>query len=315
LEERPFATDALGIGMAESEAIERLADLLQRGLIRDVSGIFNYRALGYHGTLVALRIDIERIESAAAVISGHPGVSHNYRRDHAYSLWFTLVVPCDEDVEKRANELAARAGAGGVLVLPAERMYKVRTFFPATGSERPGSPAGSPHKSSTFPERGAPCAKPCFDEVERATIRALQEAMPLVPTPFDVLAEGVGLSTAELLDCARDLTRRHVLRRYAAVVRHAALGYSTNVMVALDVDKSNVDRAGAALAARRDVSHCVRRRPGADWPYTLYAMFHRRDAEGGDLSFDEIGETLGARGWVALPTVREFKKERVRFPI
>ena len=54
------------------------------------------------GANAALTIDAEgddpaawTLENAARAINAHPGVSHNYLRDHAFNLWFTIAVPPD----------------------------------------------------------------------------------------------------------------------------------------------------------------------------------------------------------------------------
>ena len=71
----------------------RVARVKELGVLRQLSAIFDTRALGYGSALVAAKIDPDRVDEAAAVISAHPGVSHNYKRNHAYNLWYTIAVP------------------------------------------------------------------------------------------------------------------------------------------------------------------------------------------------------------------------------
>ncbi len=42
--------------------------------------------------LVAAKVDAEYPHRAAQVINSHPGVTHNYLRNHDFNLWFTLAV-------------------------------------------------------------------------------------------------------------------------------------------------------------------------------------------------------------------------------
>src|SRR5690606_19845019 len=90
---RPFA--ALGERLGESEAavMARYQRLKDDRIIRQVSAIFDTRKLGYHSSLVASAVDERRVDEAAEVINAHPGVSHNYRRDHEFNLWWTVAVP------------------------------------------------------------------------------------------------------------------------------------------------------------------------------------------------------------------------------
>ena len=70
-----------------------MRDLKKSGIIRQVSAIFDTRALGYTSSLVSMHIPDDHLEEAAKVINSHPGVSHNYKRNHYFNLWFTLAVP------------------------------------------------------------------------------------------------------------------------------------------------------------------------------------------------------------------------------
>ena len=132
--ERPF--DELGrrAGIEEAEAVRRVRELKDAGLIRWIGAIFDSAALGYRGALVALELPAGRIEAAAQIVSAHPGVTHNYQRDHVFSLWFTLTTPPGTDPQRHAAALASEAGAERYLFLPAVRLFKIGVRF-AMGDE------------------------------------------------------------------------------------------------------------------------------------------------------------------------------------
>ena len=92
LERRPFLAVAEQVGISEDEVLARMQVLKDAQIIRQVSAIFDTRALGYESTLVAASYPEDRLFDAAAIINGHPGVSHNYRRTHNFNMWFTLAV-------------------------------------------------------------------------------------------------------------------------------------------------------------------------------------------------------------------------------
>jgi hypothetical protein len=56
-------------------------------------------------------------------------VTHNYRRDHEYNIWFTLIAPTEEDLRRTIKEIAAETEVGEILSLPAERIFKIRVDF------------------------------------------------------------------------------------------------------------------------------------------------------------------------------------------
>ena len=45
--------------------------------------------------LVAAKVDPENPWRAATVINEHPGVSHNYLRNHEFNIWFTIATEPD----------------------------------------------------------------------------------------------------------------------------------------------------------------------------------------------------------------------------
>ena len=95
LTQRPFARVAELAGIGEGEVMERVQRLLDGRIIREITPIFDTRALGYSSMLVAAKVDHEYPHRPATIINSHPGVSHNYLRDHEFNLWFTIATPPD----------------------------------------------------------------------------------------------------------------------------------------------------------------------------------------------------------------------------
>src|SRR5947209_6322555 len=111
LEPRPFAVLGERIGITEAAVRERIARVKELGVLRQLSAIFDTRALGYGSALVAAKVDSDRVDDAAATISAHPGVSHNYKRNHAYNLWYTIAVPPGDSLERHVDALHQESGA------------------------------------------------------------------------------------------------------------------------------------------------------------------------------------------------------------
>src|SRR5438876_449429 len=123
--ERPFAMVADQLGLSEGDVLARTQALRNAGVLRHLSPIFDVFRLGYKSALIAAAVDPARVEEAAAVISAHPGVSHNYAREHRFNLWFVMAIPREHDFEGTANQLAADAGATRCIILPAIRLFKI----------------------------------------------------------------------------------------------------------------------------------------------------------------------------------------------
>src|SRR3954453_16666099 len=95
----PFADLAVRLGHTEDEVLGALRSAKDAGVLRQLSAIFDTRALGYSSALIAARLDPDRVDDAPAVLSEHPRVSHNYKRHHAYNLWYPLAVPPGDDFD------------------------------------------------------------------------------------------------------------------------------------------------------------------------------------------------------------------------
>jgi DNA-binding Lrp family transcriptional regulator len=129
---RPFAAIALRLGIPEQDLLDRLKRLHDEGIIRGISPILESRHMGLSAaTLIALHIPEERVHEIAAIISSCPDVSHNFRRDHYYSLWFTLSGKNEDDIRRVLTEILQRTGIPDkdVLNLPTVRKLKVDVRF------------------------------------------------------------------------------------------------------------------------------------------------------------------------------------------
>lgn len=126
---RPFARLAEELGSEEAVVLARLQALKQEGYLRRIGTFFDSNKLGYQGTLVALRVEPEKVPAVADVINGYPGATHNYEREGRYNLWFTLLTP-DEQQEKRIlSQVRTLPGVKDVLNLKAHKKYKINVQF------------------------------------------------------------------------------------------------------------------------------------------------------------------------------------------
>jgi len=152
-----------------------------------------------------------------------------------------------------------------------------------------------------------------MNEREIKVVKALQEDLPLCERPFAELAARIGMTEDELLNVARDLRERGVIRRFGAAVRHRRLGYRANGMSVWNVPVERRDEVGRALASREQVSHCYLRPAFPGFPYSLYAMIHGRDREAVENLAAEISARVGIADYLILFSREELKKTSMRF--
>ncbi|MDH3659148.1 MAG: AsnC family transcriptional regulator [Alphaproteobacteria bacterium] len=154
-----------------------------------------------------------------------------------------------------------------------------------------------------------------LDAVDRALIKATQAGLPLVPRPFELIAERVGLDEQAVMDRLERMQVAGAIRRIAAVPNHYALGYRANGMSVWDVDDQAVDRLGRKVGALAFVSHCYRRpRRLPDWRYNLFAMVHGQSRDEVEDQVGEIASLLGeaAQSHEVLYSTKILKKTGLR---
>jgi len=296
-------------GFTERDAIERVADLLRKRIIRQVTPIFDTRALGYSSMLVAAKVDPEYPHRAAQVINAHPGVSHNYLRNHDFNLWFTIATEPDSTLGLQGTlELLAReAGAQSVRQLPTLKLFKIRMDLEMEGDTQALSSSAAEVKEPVELERQP------YDETDIAVIRALQGDMPTVEEPYAPAAAQLGMTQQRLLDHLAGMQERGLLRRVAAILYHRRAGFSANGMGVWKVPEERILEVGKRMAAVRGISHCYQRPTYEDWPYSVFTMAHGRSKEECDAVLDTIAEQTGIDERATLYSSTEFKKIRLLY--
>lgn len=306
LVETPFAEIGARLGLSEQEVIGQIAGLKEGAIIRELNAIFDTRRLGYKSSLVAVRAPEDRVDAVADVISEHPGVSHNYKRDHYFNIWFTLAVPPEKELETELDNLATRAGAEKYRLLPTKHLFKIGVKLDMTKDEE----KLEPEQRATRKSR--PKAGP-LTEADRAFVRELQEDVPLDSRPFDGMAQRLGMTVPELLAKIQWFQDAGLMRRFAAVLRHQNAGFTSNGMVCWKVPEDQIKSVGEIAASFPQVSHCYQRPTYPDWPYSLFSMVHSRTDDKCRKIAERISEKTGITEYEILFSTKEYKKERVRY--
>jgi siroheme decarboxylase len=311
LTERPYAALAERLGVDEPALRDRVARLKEAGVLRQLSAIFDTRALGYNSALVAAKIEPDRVDEAARVISEHPGVSHNYKRNHAYNLWYTVAVPPGQSLDEHVEVLHEQSGALVTRKLPTLKLYKIGVKLDMTGAT--AADAKSEVLEHERPERRPDMAAPDLSELEIATIRVVQEDLPLVERPFAAEGELLGCGENDVLDMLRSFKERKLMRRFAAVMNHRNAGFKANAMGVWAVPEERLEVLGPQMAGFAAVSHCYRRPTYEDWPYSVFTMVHGRSARDCEATIAAIRTDTGIDEYALLWSVKEYKKVRVRY--
>jgi DNA-binding Lrp family transcriptional regulator len=308
LTRRPFEHVAGLAGLTEAEVMERVRRLLEKRIIREITPIFDTRALGYQSMLVAAKVDSEHPHRAAKIINSHPGVTHNYLRNHDFNLWFTIAVePTTKlGLDGTLDVLAAETGAQSIRQLPTLKLFKIRMDL----EMEQGTDALAAAGEAAEPRELDPIE---LSDDDIATIRATQGPMPVISEPYAPAAERLGVGQDEVLARLDSLRERHGLRRVAAILYHRRAGFSANGMGVWKVPEPQILETGKRMAAFRGISHCYQRPTYPDWPYSVFTMAHGRSKEECDAVLDAIAEDTGISERATLYSSTEFKKVRMLY--
>ena len=309
IEPRPYVTVASSLGVDEERVLARVRELIDDRIIRQVTPIFDTRALGYGSMLVAARVDPEHPWRAAKIVNSHPGVSHNYLRNHDFNMWFTIAVEEDSalGLDGTLDVLQELTGATSIRQLPTLKLFKIRMDLEMEGDTDRLASAG-------VAVEPAELDKQPFDERDRAVIRATQGDLPVVPEPYAAAAQELGMSVEALVEHLLGMVDRGLLRRVAAILFHRRAGFSANGMGVWRVPDEQVLELGPRMAAFRGISHCYQRPTYADWPYQIFTMAHGRSKEECDAILDAIAAAVPeVSDRATLYSSTEFKKIRLLY--
>jgi len=305
---RPYAAVAELAGVPEEEVLTRTKRLLDERIIREVTPIFDTRVLGYSSMLVAAKVDAENPWRAAKIINSHPGVSHNYLRDHDFNLWFTIATEPGSrlGLDGTLELLQRLTGAESVRQLPTLRLFKIRMDLEMEKGTETLAAVAEPvdHREPEAIE---------LSELDLEVIRATQGPMEAVTEPFAPAAERLAITQEALLEQLESMRERRALRRVAAILFHRRAGFSANGMGVWRVPEERILELGPRMASFRGVSHCYQRPTYADWPYSVFTMAHGRSKEECDAILDSIAADTGIEERRTLYSSTEFKKCRLRY--
>ncbi len=301
---RPFAVIADELDSDEETIIKLLSKEKENKIIRQISPIFDTKRLGYSSSLVSFKVNRENIDNAIDVINAHPGVSHNYEREHSFNIWFTLAVPPNSKLglEKTIEILAEEANAVEYIILPTLKVFKIAVKLNTTGKD-------------AKKER---VEKPKLKDIELTpfhykVIALAQKDIPIISEPFKDIVNELNISYNEFFFILEELKDAGVMRRFAGILNHRRAGFNANAMVAWDIDEKKSDEIGKQASQFSAVSHCYLRPKYSNWPYNLFTMVHGKTTQETNSIIKDMALEIEHFSRRPLYSTREFKKVRIEY--
>ena len=259
---RPFEVIGETLEIPEHDVIRRLDAMHSAGMISRVGATIRPNTAGA-STLAALAIPEARIEDVAAIVGAEPGVNHAYLREDDWNFWFVATAPTQQALADSLKRISSRTGLD-VLDLPLLRPFNIDLGFRLSGPRQMLRAGDAPDPS-------------VVRDGDRPLLQAMVEGLPLGKRPFAALAMKLARTEEEVLARLAVLLAAGIITRIGVIVRHRAIGWSSNAMVVWELPEERIEAAGLSLAALPGVTLCYQRRtvPGV-WPFALFCMIHAR---------------------------------------
>jgi len=302
---KPFEAIASELGITEDEVLAILQEQKADGIIRQTSAIFDTKRLGYKSSLVAFKIAEDKIDKAVQIINSHPGISHNYERNHAFNIWFTMGVSPESKLglDKTIEILAELTEADDYIMLPTLKLFKINVKLNTTGKD----------------EKKEKVKKVVHSEIEmtplhNAIVRKAQYDIEMISEPFKALIDELDISYDRFFEVLKELQGAGIMRRFASILNHRKAGFNANAMVVWDVAEGEEgEKIGATAAEFSAVSHCYLRPKYPNWQYNLFTMVHGKTKEETDGIIAEMATEIDSKSHMPLYSSREFKKVRIEY--
>ena len=302
LTQKPFLELAKQFDTSEDEILELVKELKADGILRQTSAIFDTKRLGYKSSLVAFKVAEDKIDKAVEAINAHPGVSHNYLRDHDFNIWFTMAVEPSSKfgLEKTIEILAKQSEADESIILPTLKLFKISVKMDTTGK-----------KAKKEQVKKAKNKNLELTPKHIEAIKELQKDIAIVSEPFLEATKKLNISYDEYFTLANELKEAGVMRRFATILRHRKAGFNANAMSVWEAPEDKAEEIGEKLASFSAVSHCYLRPSFPNWKYNIFAMVHAKTQEESNALIEEMAKETGLTNYRKLYSTKEFKKQRI----
>lgn len=113
---RPYEAVGAMLGVSGQAVRERLAQMIEAGMVRRIGAVPNHYRLGYTANgMTVWDVDDDRVDALGERVGALPGVSHCYRRRRHLPQWrynlFAMVHGRQRaEVERQAQQIAALLG-------------------------------------------------------------------------------------------------------------------------------------------------------------------------------------------------------------
>lgn len=124
LVDEPYREVAESLSLTEDELLARLARMLENRVLTRFGPMYQIERMGGAFVLAAMRVPEDDFDRVTMIVNSLPDVAHNYRREHAFNMWFVLATETPEGISRAVQGIETATGYP-VFPFPKEREYFV----------------------------------------------------------------------------------------------------------------------------------------------------------------------------------------------
>ena len=124
LVDEPFREAATGLALSEDELLARLRRMLENRVLTRFGPMYQIERMGGAFVLAAMQVPEDDFDRVTMIVNSLPDVAHNYRREHAFNMWFVLATETPEGISRAVRGIETATGYP-VFPFPKEREYFV----------------------------------------------------------------------------------------------------------------------------------------------------------------------------------------------
>jgi DNA-binding Lrp family transcriptional regulator len=287
LEKRPFESIAKQLSCTEDKLIETVKHLKNQKLLSRFGPLYDAARLGGGLTLAAIAVPEDQYESVTERVNSYAEVAHNYRREHELNMWFVLATETPEEIALIISSIEKTTGLT-VYNFPKQQEFYIGLWLHLS--------ADGKHNTVPVPltrETGTANSGQ-LDDIDRKLISLTQTGFAIEHSPYQKIANELGLTELEVLQRLKNMLSNGIIRRIGAVPNHYKLGLTANGMTVWEVDDNKVAELGNIIGQLDFVSHCYQRpRHLPMWRYNLFAMVHGANKDEVNDKVKQIKNVLG----------------------
>jgi DNA-binding Lrp family transcriptional regulator len=101
---------AIKLNVSEELVLNKISDLLSRGILTRVGPFYNMDKSTGYVSLVAIEVPESRYEEVTMIVNSYEEVAHNYQRENRFNMWFVIAGTTKEQVFGVLSQIEEKTG-------------------------------------------------------------------------------------------------------------------------------------------------------------------------------------------------------------